>query len=156
MLKNQSHNMPVTHYRIGIDPDLKRSGYCLIEIIGGRQKLRKLCTMPFWELIEEIAAVNTYRNADTKLTVYLEAGWLNKTSNYHNAFNKSVAGKIGKNVGENHCVGKLIEEWCRRYEVSVVLYHPKGSKWDAKLFKSITSGEPYRQESFPPKSNCPP
>lgn len=125
--------------RIGIDPDLDKSGYCLIESEPfGKQRITVLSTFPFWELIETIEKVNRFTATDETLMVFIEAGWLNKVSNYHGAVNKSVAGRIGKNVGENHAVGKLLEQYCKACNIPYKLVKPESKKWDAELFKKIT------------------
>ncbi len=125
--------------RIGIDPDLDKSGYCLIESEPfGKQRITVLSTLPFWELIETIEKVNRFTTTDETLMVFIEAGWLNKVSNYHGAVNKSVAGRIGKNVGENHAVGKLLEQYCKACNITYKLVKPESKKWDAELFKKIT------------------
>lgn len=125
--------------RIGIDPDLDKSGYCLIESEPfGKQRITVLSTLPFWELIETIEKVNRFITTDETLMIFIEAGWLNKVSNYHGAVNKSVAGRIGKNVGENHAVGKLLEQYCKACNIPYKLVKPESKKWDAELFKKIT------------------
>jgi len=129
--------------KIGIDPDVKKSGYCLIEQNPfDKPVIRKLTTLNFWDLIEEVSAINAYRDeSQTSLIVFLEAGWMNKTKNYHGASNKAIAGRIGANVGENHAIGKLIAEFLERSEITFKLVRPVSSKWSADLFRKITRFE---------------
>lgn len=122
--------------RIGIDPDIDKSGYCLIESAPfGKKNIVKLETLSFWDLITEI---DTVHHSDSSLLVCIEAGWLNKISNYHAAGNVAIAGRIGKNVGENHAVGKLIEQFCKKAYIPYKLIKPESKKWNADLFKKIT------------------
>lgn len=131
------------HVRIGIDPDLVKSGACLIkQEIFEEQKVTDLKNLEFFDLIAMLDHAKKFadENKDKvkSLTVFLEAGWLNKKSNYHSAFNKEIAGRIGKNVGENHAIGKLIEQYCKRENIDYKLVKPTSKKWDAQLFKKIT------------------
>jgi len=133
----------MTNVRMGIDPDLVKSGVCLIKHeIGKQQEIVDLKNLEFYDLLEVLkCGKKLYEEHNDKVksfTVFLEAGWLNKKSNYHNAFNKEIAGRIGKNVGENHAVGKLIEQFCKREDIDCRLIKPTTKKWDAKIFKKIT------------------
>jgi len=126
--------------RIGIDPDLKKSGFAMIDVIPFvAPAVSVVCTMDFFELIEVLTIQKNFcLNKGIKYIIFIEAGWLNKKSNYHAAFNKEIAGRIGKNVGENHAVGKLLEEYCIREKIDYKLVRPTTKKWDAELFKKIT------------------
>jgi hypothetical protein len=110
--------------RIGIDPDLKLSGFCVLE----QNNILQLTTLPFFPMIENIKLLAI----DYEVVVYIEAGWLNKTKNYHGAINKSVAARIGANVGENHAIGKKIEEAMLFYGIPYKLIRPTSQKWNAK------------------------
>lgn len=126
--------------RIGIDPDIDKSGVAMvIRSPFGKQRVTILKTLSFFELTAWIIRKhNGAIEMKDDFIVCIEAGWLNKISNYHGAVNKSVAGRIGKNVGENAAVGKLVELWCKENKVPYRLIKPCSSKWDANLFKKIT------------------
>ena len=134
--------MGKTLIRIGIDPDLKASGFCvLIKQPFGKWKIETLDTLPFFTLLNAID--NEMRGAQApgnELTVCIEAGWLNK-SIHHFAENKAIAGRIGKNVGHNEAIGKLIAEYCERNNTNHKLIKPVSSKWNAELFRKITGWE---------------
>lgn len=126
--------------RIGIDPDIDKSGVAmLVRSPFGKPKIMALDTMTFFKLTQFIKSNNSGAiTCNDDIVVCIEAGWLNKVSNYHSAINKQVAGRIGKNVGENHAVGKLIELFCKENNIPYKLIKPCSSKWDADLFKKIT------------------
>ncbi len=117
--------------RIGIDPDIEKSGYC--EIRNG--KIRILDNLDLFDLVTCLSAW------EEDHLVCIEAGWLNKKTNFHFAKNKGVSDKISMAVGQNHAVGKLIEQYCVKHEIPYKLVAPTGAKWDAKLFKQITGWE---------------
>jgi hypothetical protein len=120
---------------IGIDPDLLKSGFCCM--IDG--KLSELSTLSFFAMIEKIkTAADAANVTNGSIVVYIEAGWLNAKKNYHGAKNTSVAARIGANVGENHAVGKLLEQAMKFYAIPYQLIKPTTAKWDAHLFKQIT------------------
>src|SRR5574343_441837 len=134
--------MGKTLIRIGIDPDLTASGYCvLIKQPFGKWKIETLDTLDFFTLLNAIE--NEMKGAKApgnELTVCIEAGWLNK-SIHHFAENKAVAGRIGKNVGHNEAVGRLIAEYCEINDINHKLIKPGSSKWNAELFRKITGWE---------------
>jgi hypothetical protein len=74
---------------------------------------------------------------DTKLTVFIEAGWHNKS--IHHAMKSNAHGaKIGEHVGRNHQIGMLFEQYCQRIGLPYQLYRPSSSKWNAKIFQQVT------------------
>jgi len=123
--------------RIGIDPDLQVSGYCLITHEPfSKATIKQLGCERFFSLINLINLA--FEEYGQSLLVCIECGYLNKISNYHAATNKSVASKIGKSVGENHAVSKLLVEYCQRHSIPYKEIKPESSKWNSDLFKKIT------------------
>ncbi|MFW6525924.1 hypothetical protein [Acinetobacter baumannii] len=114
---------------IGIDPDLEKSG---VAILGNDLQLKNL-TFP--------ETVELFRNEqDSIKKVVIEAGWLNKKSNFHGAYgqSKSKGEAIARNVGENHAVGKKLAEMAQALGIAVLLVKPTKSKLNADEFNKIT------------------
>lgn len=120
-------------YLIGVDPDVKASGFAVWNT--ETKKIEVFDKLPITKLTAKLKSFATI-----DCIVYIEAGWLNKKSNYHYAKGQSkYAGeKIAKNVGANHQVGKIILEFCKEFGLKVELVQPKKSKVGTKLFKNIT------------------
>jgi hypothetical protein len=116
---------------IGIDPDLDKSGLCIYDRYATDKM--QLLMASFFDVLDIIQEQNKVRRVITRI----EAGWLNKKSNWHGG-NTSIAQKIAKNVGENHATGKLIEQFCKRNNYQYQLAVPKKSKVDAAMFKKLT------------------
>ena len=132
--------MSKTLTRIGIDPDLKASGFCVLTKTPFSPKwvIEELETLPFFSLIEKMSVQSKLTQLPGHyLLICIEAGWLNK-SIHHFAANKNIAGRIGKNVGHNEAIGKLLEEWCKTNGVTYKLVKPESKKWDSSLFQKIT------------------
>lgn len=115
---------------LGIDPDIDKSG---IACLYPTTKKITYSTLNFVPLIDFIKL-----NKSEISCVYLEAGWLNKKSNWHGGKNMAVAGRIGKNVGENHATAKLLQQVIEAEGVKLILTRPSSKKLDAETFKSIT------------------
>ena len=117
----------MTDIIIGIDPDLEKSG---VAILGQSLELKNLT---FAE------TVNLFRSQQDQIKkVVIEAGWLNKKSNFRYGHSKSAGERIAKNVGENHATGKLLAEMAKSCGLAVVLVKPSRSKVDSKEFNRIT------------------
>lgn len=117
---------------IGIDPDIDKSG---VAVWNSELKTLNLDCLDFFQLTNFILLNNL---DNEKLTVIIEAGHLISKSNWHNEKQGvRLASKIGKNVGENHAVGKLIELFCKKNKINYKLVKPKG-KVNKELFKKIT------------------
>lgn len=104
---------------VGIDPDLTKSGVAT----GRNGKVEALYCLTMTELVKFF---NDYKDSIKK--VYLEAGWLNKKSNYHTNKNALSREKNAYNVGQNHAVGMLIEQALKELEINYVLIKP----WESK------------------------
>lgn len=114
---------------IGIDPDLEKSG---IAILGNDLQLKNMTFPEIVDLFRE--------NRDQIKTVVIEAGWLNKKSNFHGAYcqSKRAGEAIARNVGENHATGKKLVEMARYYDLEVLEVRPTKTKKTAEQFNKIT------------------
>ena len=119
-------------YLCGIDPDIFFSGFS-IKLKGARELL-VVTTLPFYDVIDNIGKLSI----GNKLIVYLDAGWLNKKSNFHSAQGAAVREKIASNVGANAQVGKLFADYCLMVDVEHYLIRPTKSKMNAEFFKKAT------------------
>ncbi len=113
---------------IGIDPDLEKSGIAYLT----NTKLR-LDLLSFPELLEDLRSYT-----DSEIKVYIEAGWLNKKANWHGGSNPHIGMAIARKVGENHAVGKLLEEFCKFHAIPYELIKPTQTKLNADQFKKMT------------------
>ena len=114
--------------KIGIDPDVDKSGVCIIE----DKKIIFLGCCSFFDLID---VLYDHHHA----VIYIEAGWLNKTSNYHvTNGNVRIAANIGSKVGSNATIGKLLEQYCIKHQIVYRLIKPTGHKWKADFFRKVT------------------
>lgn len=117
---------------IGIDPDLIKSGIALWINELDHLEVR---TMDFFTLME---CLQTQKRLNIKIVVFLEAGWKNRVSNFHGGGNKAISDSIARKVGENHAIGKLIEQFLIREKIEYHLITPSSRKWSADDFKKIT------------------
>ncbi|MFJ1490525.1 hypothetical protein [Capnocytophaga canis] len=114
---------------IGIDPDIEKSGVSFLEV-----KTRKLevSSLTFPKLLDYLKFIREkHSQADEKLIVVVEAGWLVQKSNYH-GHTGARAEKIAKNVGANHETGKKIVEMCKHYGLEVQEIRPLKKMWKGK------------------------
>lgn len=118
---------------VSIDPDVSKSGFAVI--VTGATEFYELTTLPFFEMLDRIQQLNLNAGG---VEVYIEAAWLIAKSNWHGGKSMGVAAKIGKAVGANHQVGRLLEEFCIHYQIPYKLIKPSDSKKDAKYFEQVT------------------
>jgi hypothetical protein len=114
---------------IGIDPDIEKNGIAFI----AKDKPLQMTNLNFVDTVKFID-----ENKQAIKCIYIEAGWLNKKASWHRAQNISVAAKIGKNVGENHATGKLLEQSIIACGCKVVLIQPQSTKLSAEGFNKLT------------------
>lgn len=116
---------------IGIDPDAGKSGFAVWNYED--QRFQEIKSLSFFDIIDYL-----------KSSVYLiklvriEAGWLNKRSNWHFGLGR-ISDKISLKVGMNQMVGKLIAEYCARMTILVEFVKPLGTKFvTSEIFNQTT------------------
>lgn len=125
---------------IGIDPDLIKSGVAYW--FKGAKQIRL-------ELLSTTSIVIEFlklKSIGTEFTVIIEAGWLNKKSNFRSTQNKAVGERIAKNIGENHAVGKIIEQACQELGIKYKLVRPSKTKVNKTYFFKLTGQKVANQE----------
>lgn len=115
---------------IGIDPDVNKSGVCLLT----DGSIEWLGNMHLWELFGYI--LNT-----ENLLIIIEAGWLSKEGKELKNKSYHSGGKGSSyDVGRNSEIGRQIVKFCEAHKVNYKTYPPKGySSVDHNLFVKITS-----------------
>lgn len=115
-------------YAIGIDPDIKKSGYAIWD--RRERKFVDIGALPFFELI-------------TKLQLWKERAKITLESNHKIPFVWTRKGgykspKIARDVGRNHAIGELLESYLlsNGYECEFPL--KQSSKWDKDMFYKFT------------------
>lgn len=117
---------------IGIDPDITKSGVGLYSKAAGLT----LSSLPLWEVFALI--LKAHQDGMLRY-VCIEAGHKEKKSNWHKAPSTAVAQSIGRKVGLNNAVGRIIEEFCITHDIPHELVPLSGySNVDAKRFEAIT------------------
>ncbi len=113
---------------IGIDPDVDKSGVC---IVNEMLQIELLTTM---DLVDLFALIEGMRDYDIRVIV--EAGWMNKTNFHVGAMDNAwKSAKIGSHVGANHEIGRQIIKFCEKVGIECHAITPRGHKMNALDFK---------------------
>ena len=109
-------------YIIGIDPDTKKSGFAIWDKFDKEMDVQSLTFFEILELLKDLK--------EGILFVRIEAGWLNKKSNFHSRYNQSkeAGERIAKNVGANHETGRKLGEMCEYLDIKFEFVKPIGTK----------------------------
>jgi hypothetical protein len=120
---------------IGIDPDTDRSG---VAVWDARQKMLVLKTLTFVQLFELLND-----NQDRIILVRIEAGWLNRKSNWHHRYGqtKTEGEAIARKVGMNQATGIHLCQFCVYFGLLYEEVRPTAHKLNAKMFRAITKYE---------------
>ncbi|MGC8978653.1 hypothetical protein [Caldisericum sp.] len=120
---------PIVRWVVGIDPDLTKSGYAIWD--KEERVLKEFGSKDFWGLLE---LLNEYKNE----LIIIEAGWLNKKVNWHLSELGTRSEKIAYRVGQNHTIGQLLVDYCKKNGISVITKRPSMRKMKQEEFKKIT------------------
>ena len=128
-------------YVIGIDPDVIKSGGCLI---SRAKREMEVVYLNFPEMLEWVKAkynewAEIYKEkAPNSFMVYVEAGWLNKgnwhvTESRNGHFSPSAwAAAVGKSDGECSAVSKKLIECFEYYNIPVSPIKPLRKCWKGR------------------------
>lgn len=141
---------------VGIDPDVDRSGVCLLDVIDREVRVDSL-TFP--ELLDRLTGFKAKNETfpeerKQRFCVVVEASW-RQTHNWHTKRGESasIAARKGYAVGRNHEVGRKIVEICEVLGIECVEHSPLKKCWKGKDRK-ITQGEIEQFiPNFPKRSN---
>jgi len=97
----------------GIDPDLTKSGIAIWD--SWLESWVKYLASPN----EDIPKILSEFKPDM-IAIYLEAGWMNKKSNFRKMVSTRVAQNIAMKVGQNHAVGKMLASELRSLGFEVI------------------------------------
>lgn len=121
--------MPKFDNIIAIDPDKEKSG---VAYLKPPTRQLEVTNLDFPNLLEYLQHARKVRDeAKETLVVVVEAGWMVKKSNFHEAQGHR-AEKIAKDVGANHETGRKIVEMCKHYGIEVVQHPPLVKCWKGK------------------------
>jgi len=135
---------------IGIDPDVDKSG---VAFWFRKEHKLDLATMAFFELFESLKATPDKAN----ILVFIEAGWLNKKSNFRKGYvkdgqfvehSKRMGENIANKVGRNAETGRKIEEMCIHLGIPYQLVKPRKAKASPEIFRIITGQSARNQEEI--------
>lgn len=129
---------------IGIDPDVDKSGVAIFD--SDTKSFDDITTMSFWDLVEYIEGWLI------PITVVIEHCWHDNKANFHGRYaqSKSVGETIGKHVGANHQVGRLLEEYCMTHDVDYDLVKPLTFS-EKNVYRMIAKTKLYTKEQTPNK-----
>lgn len=114
---------------IAIDPDKEKSGVAFLQ---PKTKALEVANLAFPALLDYLQyAKKEQAQCGESLVVVVEAGWMVRKSNFHDAQGHR-AEKIAKDVGANHEIGRKIIEMCKHYGIEVIQHAPLVKCWKGK------------------------
>lgn len=114
---------------IAIDPDKDKSGVAFLKLTTRQLEVSNL-TFPHLMDYLQFCKKTSLEKQETVIVV-VEAGWMVKKSNFHEAQGHR-AKKIAKDVGANHETGRKIIEMCKHYGLEVLAHAPLVKCWKGK------------------------
>lgn len=113
-------------YIIAIDPDKEKSGVAFLQPSTRNIEVTNLAFPVLLDKLQDEKRIQ--EESRESLVVVVEAGWMNKKSNFHE-MQGHRAEKIAKDVGANHETGRKIIEMCKHYGIEVVAVPPLVKCW---------------------------
>lgn len=114
---------------IAIDPDNDKSGVAFLKPKTRQLEVTNLTFPLLLDYLQHVKGVHD--ETKESLIVVVEAGWMVKKSNFHDAQGHR-AEKIAKDVGANHETGRKIVEMCRHYGIKVLEHAPLVKCWKGR------------------------
>ena len=138
---------------IGIDPDVDKSGFALLNV--SEKQITDIRSIEFPRLIEEIKGNNNgFKLIGKTLLVVVEAGWLNSGNWHVNAKDsRQRAAMKGNAVGRNQETGRKIIECLKYYGIEVEEIKPLAKCWHGPDGKITHDELEYFTQGIPHKTN---
>lgn len=130
---------------LGIDPDIDRSGICILD---RRTRTIEVDTLDFPNLVDK--CIKECQNSNDPAEIYVEAGWMNKgnwhvTESRNGKFSPQAwAAAVGANAGACNAVSKLLIQTLEYNDLTVFPIKPLRKIWRGKDRK-ITHAEIIRE-----------
>jgi hypothetical protein len=131
--------MNKTKYIIGIDPDLKKSGVCLIRKndTGGGFLLVEYKALKLYQLYDYLRTITT--EVPENYVIVIEKGEKNRFAfTAKDAKSRAIGAKINQSVGKNFAVTELLIEFCEDHKYNFETYTPKTEKFNERLVYTLT------------------
>ena len=124
---------------IGIDPDIDKSGFAVLDTRARRMNVQALAFPLLWDKILDAHA--DAQHAGRTLCVAVEAGWLNAGNwHFHYTDSKAKVAALGRSVGMNHQTGIILLELCAHAGIPCCAVRPLIKHWKGRDGK-ITHAE---------------
>ena len=131
---------------IGIDPDVEKSGFALLDCEA--MEFKRVEALKFPELLDVLSIV-----ASNKYVVVIEDSDLSVNWHYNSRDSKAVCAAKGRSIGMCHATARHLKECAEAYGLEVVPMKPLRKCWKGRDGKITHEEAAYFMRGLPKQTN---
>lgn len=136
---------------IGIDPDVEKSGFALLDC--ETREFKTVTALSFPDMVDKFAELGAALTEGKEITLVLEDSDLSTNWHVNPRDNKATAAAKGRSIGMCHATARHLKECAEAYGLEVVLQKPLRKMWKGRDGKITHEEADYFMRGLPKQTN---
>ena len=138
-------------FLVGIDPDVSKSGFALLDCEA--RKFTQVEALTFPAVIDRFAELAAMKADSKAVTVVMEDSDLATNWHYNSRDSKAVCAAKGRSVGLCHATARHLKECAENFGLEVVMMKPLRKFWKGRDGKITHEEALYFMRGLPKQTN---
>ena len=143
--------MRTNGFVIGIDPDVDKSGFALLDCEA--REFRTVTALSFPEMVDKFAELGASLIEGKEITLVLEDSDVSTNWHYNSRDSKAVCAAKGRSVGLCHATARHLKECAENFGLEVVMMKPLRKFWKGRDGKITHEEAAYFMRGLPKQTN---
>ena len=138
-------------YILGIDPDVSKSGFALLDCEA--REFVQVEALPFPDMVDKFAELAAMKAGGKEVAVVMEDSDLSTNWHYNSRDSKAVCAAKGRSVGLCHATARHLKECAENFGLEVVMMKPLRKFWKGRDGKITHDEAAYFMRGLPKQTN---
>lgn len=138
-------------YILGIDPDVSKSGFALLNCEA--REFVQVEALPFPDMVDKFAELTAMKADGKDVAVVMEDSDLSTNWHYNSRDSKAVCAAKGRSVGLCHATARHLKECAESFGLEVVMMKPLRKFWKGRDGKITHEEAAYFMRGLPKTTN---
>ena len=138
-------------YILGIDPDVSKSGFALLDCEA--REFVQVEALSFPDMVDKFAELAAMKAGGKEVAVVMEDSDLSTNWHYNSRDSKAVCAAKGRSVGLCHATARHLKECAENFGLEVVMMKPLRKFWKGRDGKITHDEAAYFMRGLPKQTN---
>lgn len=138
-------------FLVGIDPDVSKSGFALLDCEA--REFTQVEALPFPDVVDRFAELAASKVDGKDIIVVMEDSDLATNWHYNSRDSKAVCAAKGRSVGLCHATARHLKECAENFGLEVVMMKPLRKFWKGRDGKITHEEAAYFMRGLPKQTN---